>query len=250
MKRIFTLLVVFTLLLSFSFAEAEDPQVGKAKKYEKGIPTKVIKKVPLTRGYHEGLFFDGKNIWVNNGKNGNTWIVNPDTGDIISQIKPIGTFTEGLTAAGDGSFWVTDWDEKKLYRVNVTDNKMVEEYSVPLAPVHPAGVAWTGDRLYVITWTRGMGTKYHLLEYDGHGNRMRKLRIKGIHEPAHLAWDGEHLWITSWYNRLVYRMDVSTFEITGSFKSPAADTTGIVWDGNSFWITGTHVGLYQVKLEK
>lgn len=249
MKTLRLILAAF-LIFSSSISFAGDSEVDKGEKYEKNIPTKIVKKVPLPNGYHEGLYFDGKNIWVNNGKKGNTWVCDPATGKVIKDIKPIGTFTEGLTSAGDGSFWVTDWEEKKLYRANLKGDRLVEEYGVSVEPSFPAGVAAAGDRVYVIIWTRGMGTKYHLLEYDTHGNRMRKLHIKGIHEPAHLAWDGENLWITSWFTRLVYRLDISTFKITGSFTSPAPDTTGIVWDGKSFWITGTHVGLYQVEFEK
>ena len=252
MKTLLKITAISFLVAVFLAASlnAEDAKIGKAKEYHKEIPVRVIKEVPLPKGYHEGLYLEGKNIWVNNGKNGNTWIVNLETGKVIKEIKPIGTFTEGITSAGDGSFWVTDWDTKKLYRADLEGDQLVEEYAVSMDPAHPAGVVAAGDKVYVIIWTRGMGTKYHILEYDTHGNRMRKLHIKGIHEPSQLAWDGKDLWITSWYTRLVYRLDISTFEITGSFKSPAPDTTGIVWDGKTFWITGTHVGLYQVEFEK
>ncbi|MFQ5953007.1 MAG: hypothetical protein ACE5JK_06355, partial [Candidatus Omnitrophota bacterium] len=164
------------------------------------------------------------------------------------EIKSIGTFTEGITAYGDGTFWLTDWEAKKIYRVTIKEGKMSVEYEIELDPAHPAGVVWTGENLYMITWTRGMGTTYHLMQLDENERMFRKMRIKRIHEPAHLAWDGSHLWITSWYSQLVYKIDVETFKIVGSFRSPAPDATGITWDGEHFWITGTRADLYQLEV--
>lgn len=232
------------------FAHAtDDPAISKTDAYEGNIESRVVREIDLPKGgYHEGLYYDGQNIWVNNGKNGKTWIVDPELGGVISEIDPVGTFTEGITAAGDGSYWVTDWETKAIHRVSIKDGRMEAEYDISVDPAHPAGVIYAGGRLYVVTWTRGMGTQYHLLEYDSHGNLMRKMRIKRIHEPAHITWDGKHLWLTSWYNRKIYKIDPVTLEILGAFKSPAADTTGIAWDGKYFWITGTHVGLFQVEV--
>ena len=243
-----TIAVIILVLMFQSSSFGKDVSIKRAKKYTANIPAEVIKKTPLPKGYHEGLYFDGTNIWVNNGKDGKTWVVDPVTGEVVSDISPVGPFTEAIAPAGDGTYWLTDWKDKKLYRVKIEDGKMISEYDVSLDPAHPAGLAWIGDYVYVISWTRGFGTKYYLHEFDAHGNELRKMQIKRIHEPAHLAWDGKNLWITSWYTRNVYRLDLATLEITGSFKSPSPDTTGIAWDGESFWITGTHTGLYKVKV--
>ena len=248
MEKIFPLALTLILLAHTAFS-AEVPTLKRAKDYKANIPVRVIKKVPLPRGYHEGLLFDGKHIWVNNGEKGKTWIVDPDTGEVTSEIEPAGTFTEGITAYGDGTFWVTDWDEKKLYRVTIKDNKMEPEYDISLDPARPTGVVWTGENLYVITWTRGVGgTSYHLMQLGEQEHMFSKLRIKRIYEPTQLAWDGKYLWITSWYSQLVYKVDVNTFKILGSFESPVSDTTGIAWDGKHFWLTGTYSALYQLEL--
>ncbi len=245
-----TISILITLFIFFTTpAFPEVPDLERAEDYDAKIPVRVIKKFPLPKGYHEGLFFDGKHVWVNNGKNGKTWLIDPSTGFVVSEIEPVAGFTEGITEAGDGTFWLTDWKEKKLYRVSIEGDRMTVKYDISLDPAHPAGLVWTGDRLYVITWTRGMGTRYHLMQLDEQEHMFRKLRIKRIHEPAHLAWDGTHLWVTSWYNQLVYKIDVETFKVLGSFRSPAPDTTGITWDGTHFWITGTNAGLYRVEVE-
>ncbi|MGB3081642.1 MAG: glutaminyl-peptide cyclotransferase [Candidatus Omnitrophota bacterium] len=242
-------LILAVLILSFQcHTFAEERAVKKAKKYDAKIPVRIIKEVPLPKGYHEGLYYDGKNMWVCNGEKGNIWVVNPDTGKVLSEIEPVGSFTEGITAADNGTFWVTDWEEKMIYRVKIGEGKMSVEYEIDLSPAHPAGVVWTGDRLYMITWTRGLGTKYHLMQLNKNERMFRKMLIKRIHEPAHLAWDGKNLWITSWYNQLVYKVDVETFEIVGSFRAPVRDVTGIVWDGEYFWLTGTRSNLYQLKV--
>ncbi len=251
MKRISLFLILAFLLTPARAAFSEVPDLKKAKEYDAKIPIKVVREIPLPKGYHEGLFYDGQHMWVCNGEKGNIWLVDLGTGAVDSEIEPPGTFTEGVTLSGKGTFWVTDWDEKKLYRVKVEDDKMVVDYDISLEPAHPTGVVWTGKNLYVITWTRGVtGTTYHLMQMDEDERLFRKMRIKRIHEPAHLAWDGHYLWITSWYSRLVYKVDVETFRVLGSFRSPAVAPTGITWDGQYLWITGTRAGLYQVEVGK
>jgi glutamine cyclotransferase len=247
--KTFSLTVAFLLFLSGS-ASSEMPVLKRAEEYMANMPVRMIRKIPLPKGYHEGLFFDGEYVWVNNGKAQNTWIIKPDDGSIVSEIKPVSGFTEGITAAGDGTYWVTDWEDKKLYRVKLQEDKMIDKGAISLDPAHPAGVVKSGEKLYVVTWTRGVGTRYHLIEFDGRGQMLRKIQIKRIHEPAHLAWDGRHLWITSWYNQLVYKIDIDTLTVLGSFRSPAPETTGIAWDGEYFWITGSHADLYQVEVER
>ncbi len=215
------------------------------------IPVEVVKRIDLPRGYHEGLFYDGKNIWVINGKKGKIWVMDTSTGSVAADIEPIADFTEGISLMPDGSYYVTDWDAKKLYRARLKDNKLVAESEIDLAPSYPAGVIWNGSELYVITWTRGMGgTKYHLLRFDGKGKLLDKIRIKNIEEPAHLAWDGKDLWITSWYSKQVYKVDLKRMKSVGVFTSPVSDATGIVWDGEYLWLTGTDGDLYRLKVGK
>ncbi|MFH1305479.1 MAG: glutaminyl-peptide cyclotransferase [Candidatus Omnitrophota bacterium] len=214
------------------------------------IPVRVMKKIPLPGGYHEGLLFDGENVWVNNGKGGKTWIVDLAAETISAEIKPIATFTEGMTSVGDGTFWITDWETQKLYLAKRKENEMIATHEMSLNPEYPAGVIWTGKKLYVITWRRGpTGTRYFLVRFNNEGREISRTRIKGIHEPAHLAWDGKDLWITSWFSQRVYRIDEETLDITGSFKSPASKTTGIACDGKYFWITGSYDDLYQIEIE-
>ncbi|MEA3489339.1 MAG: glutaminyl-peptide cyclotransferase [Candidatus Omnitrophota bacterium] len=247
--KTFQLIIVFLLLVSpIGAYPAEVPDLKRAKGYQGNIPVRVIKEVPLPKGYHEGLFHDGENIWVNNGENGNTWLVDTGTGEVMSEVIPPGTFSEGITIADNGTFWVTDWNEKKIYRVKIEAGRMNVEYDISLDPARPTGIVWTGEKLYVLTWERGLGTKYYLMQLDREEHMSRKMRIKRIHEPSQLAWDGRRLWITSWYSDLVYKVDVDTFSVLGSFRSPAKRTTGIAWDGKHFWLTGTHAGLYQVEV--
>lgn len=244
----FFILLVMLLALPLNYSFSEVPDLKKAEDYKSNINIEVVKKVPLRKGYHEGLFYDGENIWVNNGENINTWVVSTKDGSVVREIKPIGTFTEGITASGDGRYWVTDWNVKKLYRVTIEKDKMLADYEISLDPARPTGVIWTGRELYVMTWTRGMGTKYHLMQLDENEHMFRKMRIKGIPEPSQLAWDGKYLWVTSWYNQRVYKLDVDSFKVLGSFQSPAKQATGIVWDGAYFWITGTYDDLYKVRI--
>lgn len=244
--------LVSVSLGSESICAAQDAQASAAAQAPgklEAIPVKVLKKIKLPKGYHEGLYFDGKNIWVNNGKKGNTWVVDPASGAVLSEITPVATFTEGLTRKEGGDYFVTDWDTMKLYRSRIENGRMVVASEVSsFAPAHPAGVAWNGAHLFVITWLRGMGTQFHLLQMEESGRLLRKMRIRWMQEPAHLAWDGRSLWVTSWYSRLVYKIDVDGWKVTGCFRSPVPDATGIAWDGQYLWLTGTHGDLYQLEV--
>ena len=247
LKIIFSL-TVFMLFSSAAFS-AEGPELSlKASPNYKNIEIKVIKKLQLPAWYHEGLFYDGKNMWVANGNKGKLWIVDVDSGAVLSEIAPVADFMEGMTRI-DSGYLITEWYAEKLYRARIEDGKINVQSDMSLAPAHPAGLVWTGERLYVITWTRGLGTKFDLLEMDGNLKLIRKIRANRIEEPAHMTWDGAYLWITSWYNRRVYKIDVKTMEILGSFLAPVKLPTGIAWDGKYMWLTGTYGDLYKLEIQ-
>lgn len=214
------------------------------------IRSKVVEKVKIPKWYHEGLYWDGKHLWVNNGKRGDTWVVDTSTGNIVRKIKPIGSFTEAITPKDDATFFVTDWEAKKVYASNIENDKMRVLSEASLAPAYPAGASWNGSNLFVITWTRSItGTRFHLIKMDADMNVLSTAEIARILEPAHLAWDGRHMWISCWYSRRIYKVDLEKPEIVGYIKSPAAKTTGIAWDGKYLWVTGTHDGLYKLELQ-
>ncbi|MBD3426607.1 MAG: hypothetical protein GF409_05195 [Candidatus Omnitrophica bacterium] len=252
MRKIRTIIPVMLTMLILGIRSAAlyalDDDISRGDDYKKDIQTRIVDRIALPKGYHEGLFYDGEYIWVTNGKGINTWIIDPSSGSILSMIKPVGSFTEGLAEAGEGYLYLADWDEKKLFKVSIKKETMSRSGQIDFAPARPTGVVRIGGDTYVITWTRGLGTKYHLLKLDSSGNILGKVRIKDIHEPAHMAWDGEHLWITSWYSQRVYKVDLESLRIIGEFRSPVSKTTGITWDGKYFWLTGTYSDLYRVEV--
>lgn len=213
------------------------------------MSARVIKRVCVPRSYHEGLYYDGKNIWLCNGEGGKIWVVDPATERILSEMAPVGSFTEAITAKGDGTYFTTEWYDKNVYNVSIDSDRLEARSCVSVAPSHPAGAVWAGDRLYVVTWDRGLtGTKFAILEMDGEMNIIRKVRVRTVQEPCQLAWDGEHLWMTSWYDRRVYKIDVRSWEIVGYLCSPVEKTTGVMWDGKYLWVTGTYADIYQMSV--
>lgn len=214
------------------------------------LRSKVLTKINIPQGYHEGLYFDGNNIWVNNGRKGKTWIINTLNGSLTKEIDPAGVFTEAITPKDKDTFFVTDWEMKKIYTARISDNLMLAENEISVAPAHPAGALWNGERLFVITWTRTpMGTKFHILTMDDKFNILNKTPITKISEPAHMAWDGKNLWVSCWYSRRVYKTRPGDFKITAYFRSPVNKTTGIAWDGKYFWVTGTYGDLYKLEVQ-
>ncbi len=242
------LVVFFCNILSNSAAFSKDATLSYSENYAPRMPIKVQKKIALPKGYHEGILLHKGRIWVNNGKGQNTWVINPETGEVESEIKSAGRFTEAIAPASDGLFWITDWDDKRIYRAKLKTDEWEIMSQIPLQNARPTGIVRAGDAMYVITWERGLGTKYYLSKFDKEGNISERIRIKRIHEPSQLAWDGNALWITSWYSGIVYKINIDSLEVEGSFKSPAAAVTGIAWDGKHFWITGTSADLYKVEI--
>ncbi|MFH1877561.1 MAG: hypothetical protein ABH883_01990 [Candidatus Omnitrophota bacterium] len=243
--------LVFSIILPCAGVSASMTEIRMAENYDLNIPVKILKKMPLPKGYHEDLYYDGKNVWVSNGRGGKTWIIDAETGKSMGEITPPGTFTEAIAPfeGEEGVYWVTDWDEKRLYKTRLKNGKMIPLEMISLAPAFPTGVVSVDGNVYVIVWKRGMGTRYYLLCFDPKGNKISEARIENISEPCQMAWDGNNLWITSWYSRKIYKIDIKKNLILGEFKSPAKQTTGIAWDGEGFWITGTYDGLYKVKLQ-
>jgi glutamine cyclotransferase len=247
-KFLVYILVACSMALSMC-CYAADEKAAAVGDDDKGVlPCKVLETIRLPKGYHEGLYFDGKNIWVNNGENGPTLVVDLAKKDVVSAIQPAGSFTEGIIAAPNGKYWVTDWNDKKLYLVSIAAGRMVAESSVSFEPARPTGLAFDGEFVHVITWLRGMGTRYYINKVDMKGNIVKTDLLKDISEPSQMAWDGKNFYISSWFARRIFKVDPVTMEIVAAYRSPIGDTTGLVWAGKDLWMTGTHSDLYKLEL--
>lgn len=158
-----TCLVLLFSSTSYSESDSEDiKHFKKSKDFKSMIPIEVLEEIPIPKGYHEGLLVEKNKIFINNGEKGNTWILDVSSKKIISEIKSLGTFSEGIAKAPNGKYWITDWDTKKLYLARIENDSMINEKEISFDPSHPVGIVWNGENLYLITWTRGVGTKYHL----------------------------------------------------------------------------------------
>lgn len=246
--KITVIFISWMVLCAFSFGRGQEQPIKRSAGYRR-MAAKTLRKIPLPEHYHEGLTYSGSDIWISNGERGNTWVIDLASGKILYDIKPVAGFTEAITKMPDGTYALTDWYEKKVFRVNIAASEMTVVSEISVAPEFPAGAVWNGNRLFVITWRRGvLGTRFYLLEMDENFKLCRRRQIKNINEPSQMAWDGENIWITSWYNNRAYRIDVDNGKITGSFRAPLSKATGIAWDGKYFWVTGTYADLYQVEV--
>lgn len=253
MKNILVILCAAFIITNVFISKAkglEEYFLVESKDRNPVIPTKKIKQIKLPEGYHEGLCVRKNAIYVNNGENKNTWLVDLKSEEVISDIKPVGTFSEGISYAGNNKYWITDWDTKKLYLVRIEKSSMISDFEISFEPSYPTGVVWTGKHVYVMTWTIGIETDYHLIKLDSKGNVLQKFKIETISEPSQITWDGKNLWMSSWSERRVYRVDAEKMEITGYFKSEIEKTTGIACDKGRFWITGTREDLYLIELNE
>ena len=235
------------LLAGSAFAATDavikDKIIEPAAKLEK-LESKTVRKIVLPAWYHEGLFIDGANIWIVNGRGGKIWVYDRASGALVKDITPVAGFTEGVARGPSGTLFLTDWYEHKLFRVRQDGDRLVSVIFRSFGEAFPAGVATDGRDIFVITWTRGMGTKFRIVRTDEGGTILDSYLVRGIQEPAHMAWDGKVFWVTSWYSPRIYRLDPATWTITGYFHSPVQKTTGIAWDGKYLWVTGTSGDLY------
>lgn len=245
-KVLSKVLVSAALVLSLAAGSAYSSEVRKGPEFTK-FESSVVKRLHIPKHYHEGLFYDGKSLILANGEGGDIWSIDPSTGIVRSNIKPVGDFPEAMIKVGD-DVYTTEWNALKVYRAKMDGNRLAPDAEISLAPAHPAGVAWDGEKLYVVSWTRGFGTKFHLIELDRDLNIKDSHAIEDIQEPDQLAWDGDYLWVSSWYTKAVYKIDVDKMEILGYFASPVPKTTGIAWDGKHMWLTGTDDDLYQIEV--
>lgn len=231
-----------------SFLHAYEAKSLRRSSSYREMPVKVIQTIPIPKGYHEGLSFNGPDLLLSNGENGKVWALDTVSGDVKSVIEPIAGFTESVLPLSENQFFVTEWDEFRLYRASLDGNKLIPEVWISVKPAHPAGIVWTGERLFMVTWTRGIGTKFDLLELDKDMSLLGSVSMNAIEEPTQLAWDGKSLWVSSWYDSMVYKIDVEKWEVVGAFRSPVSRTTGIVWDGKFMWLTGTYSDLYKIEI--
>lgn len=245
-----TVLIMLVVICVAGRLFASEQSLTVAKEFKR-IDARVVKQLGVPRSYHEGLYYDGKSIWLSNGELGKTWIIDTNSGAVLSEIEPVAGFTEAITSKGDGTYYTTEWYEKKIYHVTLDGSKLVVNASVSVAPSHPAGAVWNGLCLYVILWDRGFfGTKFSIIEMDEKMNIADKVQILTIQEPCQLAWDGSYLWMTSWYDQKAYKIDISTWQAIGYFCTSLDKTTGIAWDGKYFWLTATYGDLYKMELSE
>lgn len=227
----------------------ETALLRRASSY-RSFSVKVLQKFVVPKGYHEGLSFNGPDLLLANGEKGKIWVLNAVSGNVKSSIEPVSDFTESVLPLPEDQFFTTEWEDKKLYRASLAENKLIPEVWISVSPAHPAGIAWTGEQLYMIIWTRGIGTKYDILKLDTNMSLLERVSVQIIDEPTQLAWDGKHLWVSSWYGQHVYKIDVANWEVLGAFKSPVPRTTGIAWDGKYMWLTGTYSDLYKLEISQ
>jgi len=249
--RIFTSLICISFLLSGcgSHLLIKDslPVIEKVNQSSK-LKAELISKIKLPKGYHEGILVGDKTVMVNNGYKIDTWVIDIDSGKVIEKIKPPGTFSEGITKGDDGFYYVSDWDKKSLYKCKLEDGHFVVFDSLSLAPSHPTGVTWHDGELLVITWTRGMGTKYHLLRIDKNKKIINRYIVSDIREPSQICSDGEDIWISSWYENKIYKIALRQERIIAEIKLKISKITGIYVKDKVLWVTGTYADLYRYEI--
>ena len=116
----------------------------------------VIKKIKIPAGGLDGIMFDAADnrvILTNHSRpNGTMTALNPESGDIVSQVELEDNGPEGAVADGKGHIFVANEGKSTVQKIDIDAKSMKTIASYPLAPCEgPTGIAYDkpSDRVIV-----------------------------------------------------------------------------------------------------
>lgn len=110
--------------------------------------------------------------------------------------------------------------------------------SIPLGAIHPAGLAWDGEAIWVAD-----RRQRELLRLDPKtGKILSRLESPG-YQPAGLAWDGSRLWCLDLAEKTAYAVDPTTKLTVAALSLDTPSPEGLGWDGRDLWVADAQVGV-------
>ncbi len=151
---------------------------------------------------------------------------NPGALQLLGSFVAPGGLPNGI--ACDGQFlWLSD-NSATIFKVDMSGNPL-GAYSAPEGTSQ--GIAWVGDRFYVMTTNRNRVYAFQIQGFDlktlswfqGPG------QVTGDND---MAWDGTNIWYSLNFN--VYKLNADG-TVVGGFTSGKV-VNGLAWDGTNFWM--------------
>ena len=193
----------------------------------------IVKKIGSGLGLTWSLAWDGQDIWTST-----LWAhiykLNPQTGAVLEDFvlpgSPTwGTPTQpwGMTFDDQGTMWLVDFAERKVFKVDPTTHQIIYSFDTP----NPSqggckGIAWDGKYLNVMGWVSPV--IYQMTKTGALVNTINLANGGG----GGLAWDGEHFWVPG--GGRIQKYDPQGHQV-GWIYAASEGTWDMTWDGAHLW---------------
>lgn len=159
----------------------------------RNIPSQSAQAAPFAApDFVSGMDFWNDQILMVSEQAGKLYVISPDDGSVIRTVDlpSISDRDPGGygIAATDTFWWHTDYQKRKLYRLDPSDGSVLAEF--PQEEKY-LGIAWTGTEL----WGVHPGTKLlHQID-PNNGEILQSISLGSMDGPVDLTWDGGNLWV-------------------------------------------------------
>jgi len=192
---------------------------------------RVVLDFPSPGPEPRGLAWSGRHLWcADMSGEGSLYKINPSNGNVVERLSSPGIYPLGL--AWDGRYlWNIDPVEVKIFQIDPTSGRVVNDEGIDIPGPDPTGLAWGNSHLWVAD---GETLKIYKLD-PSTGRIVDSLSTPGGF-PKGLAWDGSHLWLVDMVSGL-YRIEPKTGKIVAFYELlPGARAEGLAWDGSHLWL--------------
>jgi YVTN family beta-propeller protein len=158
-------------------------------------------------------------------------IIDPKTDRVVVGLN-VG-IRPGPIAAGGGSIWVGNLDDRTVSRIDPASRRLVRTITLEATPT---GLAWAAGALWVVYGMRG-----ELARVDPRFNQVTKtvpITGKSLYYPTgSVAWAGDSVWAV-FGNSTLARVDAATGRTLGSTLA-GEGPFAVVVHGGSIWVSNS-----------
>ncbi|MBT3232457.1 MAG: choice-of-anchor D domain-containing protein [Calditrichaeota bacterium] len=171
-----------------------------------------------------------------------------DAGDVLGQYNSGVNNTSGLTSTLDGRIWGCSYGQNRIVSMNIDNGEVLSNWA---GPGNPLAITWTGEELWVVSYSGNVVTRYNL-----DGQALGTFNV-GFRQISGMGSDlNGHVYMNSQDDRRVHVIRIEDRQQVGLINyRPAAgnaDIWGIEWvqdhQEGQLWCN-TRNRMYQVAVD-